>query len=361
MQSVLVVDDHESFRTLVRTWVDSLGYRAREADSADAAMWAMEREAAAAVIVDVEMPGHGGVWLAGRVRESFPHTAVIMATAARDMETAVASLRNEVVDYLLKPFDRARLAEALALARDWHCASSSVEDLHHAIQDRLRQRRFRVATGLARAQQNAADALHGLISILQLHERDGRGHATRVARLSAAIGDELGMDDEALERLELGAFLHDIGKLSMPASILSKAAPLDDREWRVMRTHPQVGYELLRRQPHLAMAAEIVLSHHEAFDGSGYPRGLNGTSIPLAARVLAVADAYDSMTLPHTQRPALPPAMAIEEIERCSGRQFDPGCAAALGPVLAHAGETLHDEHEAMLAHAAAVHGTTVV
>ena len=140
-----------------------------------------------------------------------------------------------------------------------------------------------------------------------------------------------------VDQLEQGAYLHDIGKLAMPASILSKPAPLDEREWQVMRTHPQVGYDLLRAQPRFVAAAEIVLSHHEAYDGSGYPRGLRESEIPRPARVLAVADAYDSMTLPHTQRPPLPPALAVDEIERCSGSQFDPECAAALGPVLARA------------------------
>jgi putative two-component system response regulator len=157
-----------------------------------------------------------------------------------------------------------------------------------------------------------------------------------VARLTVAMGEELGFDDDELAVLEQGALLHDIGKLDVPQSILLKPAPLDDSEWRVMRTHPQVGFDLLRNQPRFASAAQIVLTHHEAFDGSGYPRGLRGGAIPLGARLIAVADAYDSMTQPHTQRPPMPPAMAIQEIERCRGGQFDPDCAEALGPVLAH-------------------------
>ena len=104
-----------------------------------------------------------------------------------------------------------------------------------------------------------------------------------------------------------------------------------------MRRHPQVGYDLLKSQRRFAAAAEIVLSHHEAYDGSGYPRGLTGDEIVIEARILTVADAYDSMTHPHTQRPSMSPALAVSEIERCSGRQFDPECAAALGSVLVDA------------------------
>ena len=121
----------------------------------------------------------------------------------------------------------------------------------------------------------------------------------------------------------------------MPASILTKPAPLDDQEWDVMRRHPQVGYDLLKKLPRFAGAANLVLAHHEAFDGSGYPHGLKGDQIPIGARILAIADSYDSMTHPHTQRPPMPPPLALSEIERCSGTQFDPIVAEALGEVFA--------------------------
>jgi putative nucleotidyltransferase with HDIG domain len=337
--SVLLVDDDEMLRGVVRAWVDEMGFESREAESADSALAALEAEPAHIAVCDVNMPGRTGVWLASQIRERYPETAIVMATAARDIETAVASLRNQVVDYLLKPFDRSRLSEALSLGRDWHNASAAQDGLHHALQDRLRNRRATVAAALAEAQETPESALEGLMAILQLHERDGRGHATRVARLAVSMADELGFGDEWLATLEHGALLHDIGKLDMPASILSKPAPLDENEWRVMRTHPQVGYDLVRNQPRFAEAAEIVLAHHEAFDGSGYPRGLNGSRIPVAARILSVADAYDSMTHPHTQRPPMSPALAVEEIGRCSGTQFDPGCVDLLGRVLLDAME----------------------
>jgi putative nucleotidyltransferase with HDIG domain len=337
MQSVLVVDDDDTLRGVIRAWVEAEGFRACEAADAEQALHLLETEGADIAVCDVNMPGWSGLWLAEQIRDRFPQTAIVMATAARDVETAIASLRNQVVDYVLKPFDRSRLNEALALARDWHSASASIDEFHVAMEDRLRTRRASVAAQLAEAQDSEADALEGLIAMLQLHERDGRGHATRVARLALALADELHLTDRQMARLEHGALLHDIGKLDMPASILSKPAPLDDREWDVMRRHPQVGYDLLKRQARFADAAEIVLSHHEAFDGSGYPRGLTGSDIVIEARVLAVADAYDSMTQPHTQRPALPPALAVREIERCSGRQFDPACAEALGSVLVEA------------------------
>lgn len=335
MASVLVVDDDPSLRRTVASWIDSLGYPVRAAAHVEDALEAMQESPSDIALCDATMAARDGVWLAWRLREQYPQTAIIMATALRDAETAAASLRNNVVDYLLKPFDRGRLFEALSLARDWHAAAAGDEALHHALQDRLRTRRAELAAALAESQTTHVAALDGLIAMLQLHERDGRGHSTRVARLTLALADVVGFSgDGPMLALEQGALLHDIGKLDVPAAILTKSAPLDDAEWDVMRTHPQLGYDLVRKLPQLAGAADFVLMHHEAFDGSGYPRGLRGARIPLGARMLAVADAYDSMTHPHTQRPPLPRALAINEIERCSGSQFDPAVAKALGSVL---------------------------
>jgi putative nucleotidyltransferase with HDIG domain len=339
MHSVLVVDDDISLRPMLAAWVERFGYHAVEAECAEAALVQLDAAPTDIALCDVNMPGRDGVWLASRIRERFPSTAVIMATSVDDVEVAVSTLQNDIVDYLLKPFDSARLGEALALGLEWHRASLGAEELDHALRGRMRSRRAAVASTLAGVQPSARGAVESLIEMLQLHEKDGRGHSSRVARLSIALADELGVDEEEIAGLEYGAMLHDVGKIDMPAEILSKAAPLTDDEWKVMRTHPQIGYELVRKLPRVARAAEYVLAHHEAFDGSGYPHGLKGDEIPLGARILTIADSYDSMTHPHTQRPAMPPSMAVREVERCSGSQFDPSAVAALGRVLVHAAE----------------------
>src|SRR5688572_10524116 len=309
MHSVLVVDTDHALRQNVVSWIDSFGYKVEEAASAEDALKAMEREPSSIALFDASMADKEGIWLAWRMRERHPQTAVILATALRDCESAVSNLRNDVVDYLLKPFDRIRLLEALSLARDWHAAAAGSDELHEALQDRLRTRRAVLAAALAEAQTTHSAALDGLITMLQFHERDGRGHSRRVARLTLALADALGVEDELLLSLEHGALLHDIGKLDVPAAILAKPAPLDDQEWDVMRRHPQVGYDLLKKLPRFSGAANLVLAHHEAFDGSGYPFGLEGQKIPIGARILSIADSYDSMTHPHTQRPPMPPAL----------------------------------------------------
>jgi putative nucleotidyltransferase with HDIG domain len=335
MHTVLVVDDDHTIRGALTSWVQELGYEVRQAENASVALDALAAAPADVAFCDIHMPGEDGVWLAAQIRERYPSTAIIIATGAHDLDIALTSLRSNIVDYLLKPFGRARLIEALRLGVDWHRASKANEEIQESLENRLRGRRAEVAATLARAQSTVADSLDGLISMLELHEHDGREHASRVSRLAGALGEELGLQGPDLLDVERGALLHDIGKIDMPTSILYKPAPLDEDEWKIIRRHPQVGYDLLKRVSGLAGAANIVLASHEAYDGSGYPRGLRGDEIPLGARILAVADSYDSMTRPHTQRPAMVPLHAVEEIERCSGRQFDPRVTSALGNVLA--------------------------
>ncbi len=149
-------------------------------------------------------------------------------------------------------------------------------------------------------------------------------HVEEVGELAASVGARLGLTASALEELRLGAELHDVGKLAVRAEVLGKAGPLDDGEWALIRRHPVLGERILAAVPELAAAAVIAGSHHERFDGSGYPRGLRGEEIPLAARIVAVCDAFNAMTSARPYKPALPFGDAMTEIERGCGTLFDP-------------------------------------
>jgi HD-GYP domain-containing protein (c-di-GMP phosphodiesterase class II) len=161
-------------------------------------------------------------------------------------------------------------------------------------------------------------------------------HGTRVARLATSIGQELGMETEQLRRLHITAHLHDVGKVRVDAAVVNKPGPLTPLEWEQMRRHPAEGFFLLDGLVHPDIAA-AVLFHHERFDGLGYPYGLSGTAIPLLARVLFVADAFDAITSDRPYEAAFSVETAIDELARCAGTQFDPFVVdAALG--LLHSG-----------------------
>ena len=168
-----------------------------------------------------------------------------------------------------------------------------------------------------------------LTQALDARDHDTEGHSERVTILALKIGKEMGMDETALNSMRLGALLHDVGKIGIPDAILHKPGPLDEREWVLMRQHPQIGYDILRGIKFLAPALDIVLYHHEQYDGSGYPAGLEGETIPFAARIFSVADVYDALTSNRPYRPAFTHEDTMNEIRKNIGRQFDPAVVAA--------------------------------
>lgn len=175
-----------------------------------------------------------------------------------------------------------------------------------------------------RVERSYQSLRHVLCSAMDLRDHVTGGHSQRVAGLAITLGKALGLRQEQLQTLELAALLHDIGKLGVPEQVLLKPGPLSTGEWEEMRQHPLYSYRILEGVPHLAQAAEIALSHHERYDGCGYPRGLRCQEIPLEARIFAVVDAYDAMTSGRPYRKAVPHREAAEELLRNAGSQFDP-------------------------------------
>jgi HD-GYP domain-containing protein (c-di-GMP phosphodiesterase class II) len=189
---------------------------------------------------------------------------------------------------------------------------------------------------LTTTHQPRADRLGALTE--RLGRRDGyeAEHMEAVSRLAVAIGIQLGLSDEELAEVELGGLLHDVGKLDVPEAILSKGASLDELEWRTMRAHAESGERLLHDVVALPGVLAVVRSHHERWDGGGYPDGTRGEAIPLAARVVAVADAFQAMIEPRPYRGRRSQHTSLAEIRRNAGSQFDPYCVAALAAVVLH-------------------------
>lgn len=182
---------------------------------------------------------------------------------------------------------------------------------------------------LLEARNGFSATLVSLSKAIDLRDSDTEGHCRRVVEYSLLMGRFLKFEDDDLLRLCHGALLHDIGKIGVPDAILHKPGPLTEEEWAVMRTHPQLGALLVGDVHQLEQAREVILNHHERFDGKGYPRGLSGQDIPLAARLFTIADSFDAMISERPYRKAMTLSAAREEVRRCSGTQFDPLCVAA--------------------------------
>lgn len=208
--------------------------------------------------------------------------------------------------------------------------SKNVLDLRHA-NSQLKQANGRVTEAMDSLGRAYDDTLRSLSAALDARDSETAGHSARVADLTMAIAEEMGIDRDTDEwrNITWGALLHDVGKIAVPDHILRKPGSLTDEEWRTMRQHPHAGHEILQKVGFLRTASEVVLAHHERFDGSGYPRGLAGEEIPLGARIFSIADAFDAMTSNRTYRSAMPAEEALAELLRNSGTQFDPTAVRA--------------------------------
>ena len=250
----------------------------------------------------------------------------------------MSSFRAGVVDYLLKPFDAPRLRDALQRGLEWHRNALETRNWRLQMEAELRGGERQFSEALASAEATSTGALEAMLAMLNAHDPAAYEHARHVAHHAVSIALVLGLREPPLTDIERGALLHDIGKIAIPEAILLKPAALDDQETRLMRRHPEIGYRLLKNVPMFAAAAQIVLGSHEAFDGRGYPQGLSGDAIPIGARIVAVTDAYDSMTHLRVYRHALTAADATCEIVRCRGTQFDPAVVDGMLTLLASHG-----------------------
>ncbi len=177
-----------------------------------------------------------------------------------------------------------------------------------------------------------------LAQVVEAKDPTTRGHLDRTHRYGLALAERVDPELAARPEVGYGFFLHDIGKVGVPESVLRKPGPLTDDEWLVMREHPAIGAQIVEPIRFLEGAVEIVRSHHERWDGEGYPRGLQGTDIPLAARIFAIADSFDAMTSDRPYRAAMPLEQALDEVARGAGSQFDPDVASAFLELAAEGG-----------------------
>lgn len=323
LTSILIVDDENGVRDLMTRWLESGGFSVTTASSADEALGCLESSTPAVALCDIRMPGHDGLWLAGRIRERCPETAVIMATGVQDIGPAVESLRRGVVDYLTKPFGRDRLREAVARGLDWHRSAWDARRWRETLEEEMDMRRGRLAQALTALTIDNDDAVDAMLSMVTLGDRDAYTHAHRVAELAVQVARIMGVAEGDVPTLARAALLHDLGKLALPDAILRKPAPLTVDEHELVRRHPRLAGELVSDVPYLADAASIIIDAHVWVQPASRAEDSLAAGPSLGGRIIAVADAFDTMTRPRVFRDPLPRAEALLELERCKGTQFD--------------------------------------
>jgi len=318
------VDDEEAIREVVSTLLVAQGYECASMGNGLLAQRYLQKNRADLVLSDMVMPEMDGLSLLEWLHKHEPNIPVIMVTAMYDLSTALEAIRCGAYDYILKPFEKDQLYLSVRRALEHRRLVLENQNYQRNLEDLVEERTSQLKGALEQLEQSYDDTLEALGGALDLKDAETEGHCKRVTAFTIAIAKAMKVDALLLPQIARAAFLHDIGKMAIPDSILRKPGPLTNEEREVMRHHCQIGYNMVTRIPFLREAAEIVLSHQEFFDGTGYPRSLKGEQIPLGARIFAIADALDAMISDRPYRKALPISHAREEIERCSGTQFDP-------------------------------------
>ncbi len=320
---ILVVDDEPDIRMLFSEWLRASGHTCVSAADAAEALSVVERERADVALLDLRMPGNSGVWLARRLREARDDMAIIMATGAQSFDAAVEGMRLGVLDYLLKPFSQQQLVAAVDRAVKWCEAAAKDRAERERLEAEIAQRRVELSEAFEEVEITTTGALEALLTAFHRRNPEASDHARRVAESAVMLAKAMGVTPGEVADIERGALLHDIGKVAMPDDLIHKAGKLTEEELAVIRTHPQVGHEILSSVPFLRHAAEIVRASHEWVNGNGYPLGLRGEQIPLGARITSVADAFDALTRSRIYREPVSSVQANLELLRFAGKQFD--------------------------------------
>ena len=321
---ILIVDDEEAIREVVSTLLEAQGYECASVGNGRLAQEYLGNHPVDLVLSDMVMPEMDGLSLVEWLHKTDPDIPVIMVTAMHELSTALEAIRQGAYDYILKPFEKDQLYLGVRRALEHRRLVLENRNYQRNLEKLVEERTAQLKDALEQLEQSYDDTLEALGGALDLKDAETEGHCKRVTAFTIAIAKAMKVESSLLPQIARAAFLHDIGKMAIPDQILRKPGPLTPEEREIMRTHCEIGYNMVTRIPFLREAAEIVLSHQEYFDGTGYPRGLRGEQIPLGARIFAVADALDAMISDRPYRKALSITHAREEIQRCSGTQFDP-------------------------------------
>jgi response regulator RpfG family c-di-GMP phosphodiesterase len=326
---VLAVDDERAACKLLAIMLCPPAFLCSTAASGEEALLALQQERFDAVISDLQMPGIGGLDLLTQVRSRYAHVAFLVTTGVDDVEVGVQAMRAGADDYLVKPLLESAVIASLESALHKRHLEQQVENYRQHLEEMVADRTGQLRQALQQLERSYEDTLQALGAAIDLRDNETAGHSQRVCRYALEIARAMRRSDDKLGSLAKGAHLHDIGKLGIPDGILLKPGPLTAEERKLMQRHVLIGYDLVKDIPFLADAAEIVLTHHERFDGGGYPRGLKGDEILPSARIFAVADSFDAITSDRPYRRASSFEAGLQIIRECSGTQFDPRVVSA--------------------------------
>ena len=322
---ILIVDDEQGVRRAMSKRLTKAGHICIEADGTEALIDKINEYRPQLVILDIKMPGKSGQEILPEIIAAFPGTAVIMATSVADPAVIIDCMRNGAQDYVMKPFDLEDIAQIAEKA----LAKSSLEQKIKEFQENLEAE---VENQKKETQKLFLNSIESLVFALEAKDQYTAGHSRRVARIAVAIGEEMALAADELDNIRLGALLHDTGKIAIDHSIINKPGKLTEDEYRHVMAHASIGAGIVKPVVNRQIL-DIIIHHHDFYNGLGFDQHISGERIPMGARIIAVADSYDAMTSDRPYRNALTGEQGLHEVLRCSGSQFDPQVVSAFHEV----------------------------
>lgn len=337
--SVLVVEDDAVARKLLARILSDHGYEVTVAEDGEVARKHLREKTFALALCDIVMPGESGLGLARHVIGEHPDTAAVMVTALDNATLAETTLAFGAHGYVVKPFRENDLLIAVANALAWRTTDLRAREERDLLEQRLTDQTEELRQAIGELKRTAdtlsltqEDTIRRLTRAIEFRSKETSSHMDRIGEYALLLSVKLALPVADAERIAQASALHDIGKVAVPDRILLKQGPLTPEERELMQRHAQVGHDVLfdsGSEP-LELAATIALTHHEWWDGGGYPRGLAGDDIPVAGRITAVADCFDALTHDRSYRPAYPRDEALEIMRAESGTHFEPAVVDAL-------------------------------
>ena len=332
--TLLVVDDEEPIRNALRKFLTQQGYEVVTAAGGEEALAVLQRQKITGMLLDVNMPGITGVELVPQIMELDPAIALLMLTAVNDATSAALCMQRGAFDYLIKPIDLGHLGRAIHQALRRRHTQLEGQQINQWLKDEVAARVAERRLEQANQERISVATLEALVNALEAKDPYLRGHSARVADLSAMVAAQLGISDEQIEAVRTGGRLHDIGKIGIREEILNKQGPLTKEEFEHVKQHVTVGSQILAPLVHLGEVIGFVRSHHERWDGTGYPDRLRGEEIPLGARIIGAVEIYDALTTARPYQERMPPELAVERVRDLVGSVIDPAVHGALETVV---------------------------
>ena len=321
---ILIVDDEELICRLLAQRLTSEGYACVTANNGREALSHFYKDTFSLIISDIRMPEMDGIELLKRVKDLNPNMMVIMVTAYPELDMAVEAMRLGAYDFIIKPADLDLILLSVRKALEKRRLEEELEAYHKHLERLVEERTAGLRQAYRVLKKAHFDSVKVLAEAIDAKDPYTRGHSDRVRRMSLKIAGHLGFSEERLESLEYGALLHDIGKIGIKDEVLQKPGALNPGEYQYIQEHTLIGAKIVEGIDFFKDKIPMIRCHHEYFDGSGYPDGLVGETIPLEARIITVPDAFDAMASLRPHRRAMPLDEVLMELEKGRAKQFDP-------------------------------------